>query len=38
VLPLSHPNSQVVQFVNWVQTSKVAGQIATRAGAVWKKL
>lgn len=38
VLPLSHPNSQVVQFVNWVETSKVAGKIANRAGAVWQKL
>jgi len=38
VLPLSHPSSQVVQFVNWVQTSKVAGKIADRAGAVWQKL
>jgi phosphate transport system substrate-binding protein len=38
VLPLSHPNTQVVQFVNWVETSKVAGKIANRAGAVWKKL
>jgi phosphate transport system substrate-binding protein len=38
VLPLSHPNSQVVQFVNWVQTSPVAGKIANQAGAVWQKL
>ena len=38
VLPLSHPSTQVVQFVNWVQTNPVAGRIANRAGAVWEKL
>jgi ABC-type phosphate transport system substrate-binding protein len=38
VLPLSHPSTQVIQFVDWVQTSKVAGRIASRAGAVWEKL
>jgi phosphate transport system substrate-binding protein len=29
-----HPNVQVEQFVNWVATSKVAGQIIAEAGAV----
>ena len=38
VLPLSHPSTQVVQFVNWIETNKTAGKIANKAGAVWRKL
>jgi len=37
VLPTSSPNPQVVKFVKWVQTNKVAGQVANKAGAVWVK-
>ena len=37
VLPTSHPSAQVVQFVEWVETSSAAGKIANRAGAVWQK-
>ncbi len=34
VLPTSHPNPQVVQFLNWVRTSAAAGKIINKAGAV----
>jgi phosphate transport system substrate-binding protein len=34
VLPLSNPNPQVQKFFDWVRTSKKAGQIIARAGAV----
>ena len=37
VLPTTDPNPQVVKFVKWVQTNKTAGQVATKAGAVWVK-
>ncbi len=34
VIPTSHPNVQVEKFFDWVRTSKAAGQIINRAGAV----
>jgi phosphate transport system substrate-binding protein len=34
VLPTAHPSSQVESFIEWVRTSKAAGQIISRAGAV----
>jgi len=34
VLPTSHPSVQVEKFIDWVRTSKAAGQIITKAGAV----
>ncbi len=34
VIPSSHPSIQVEQFFDWVRTSKAAGQIINRAGAV----
>jgi phosphate transport system substrate-binding protein len=34
VLPTAHPSAQVENFIEWVRTSKAAGQIISRAGAV----
>jgi phosphate transport system substrate-binding protein len=34
VLPTSHPSVQVEKFLDWVRTSKAAGTIISRAGAV----
>jgi ABC-type phosphate transport system substrate-binding protein len=34
VLPTSHPSVQVEKFFDWVRTSKAAGKIIGRAGAV----
>ena len=34
VFPISHPNVQVEKFFDWVRTSKAAGGIINRAGAV----
>ncbi|MGA2011184.1 MAG: substrate-binding domain-containing protein [Solirubrobacteraceae bacterium] len=34
VLPTSKPNTQVEQFLDWVRTSKAAGTIIDKAGAV----
>ncbi len=34
VFPISHPNVQVEKFFDWVRTSKAAGGIIQRAGAV----
>jgi phosphate transport system substrate-binding protein len=34
VLPTSDPSVQVQKFISWVRTSKAAGQIISRAGAV----
>jgi phosphate transport system substrate-binding protein len=34
VLPTAHPNTRVEQFLDWVRTSKTAGKIINRAGAV----
>lgn len=34
VLPTNHPSSTVAKFFDWVRTSKQAGQIINRAGAV----
>jgi ABC-type phosphate transport system substrate-binding protein len=34
VLPSGHPNVQVEKFLDWVRTSKQAGAIISRAGAV----
>jgi phosphate transport system substrate-binding protein len=34
VIPTSHPNVQVERFLDWVRTSKQAGTIIARAGAV----
>jgi phosphate transport system substrate-binding protein len=34
VLPTAHPNVQVEKFFDWVRTSRTAGQIITRSGAV----
>ena len=34
VLPTAHPSVQVEKFFDWVRTSKAAGQIIQRAGAV----
>jgi phosphate transport system substrate-binding protein len=34
VVPTSHPSLQVENFIEWVRTSKTAGQIISRAGAV----
>jgi phosphate transport system substrate-binding protein len=34
VLPTAHPNIQVEKFFDWVRTSKAAGQIISKAGAV----
>jgi phosphate transport system substrate-binding protein len=34
VIPTSHPNVQVEKFLDWVRTSKAAGTIIAKAGAV----
>lgn len=34
VIPTAHPNRQVEKFFDWVRTSKAAGKIISRAGAV----
>ncbi len=34
VIPTAHPNIRVEQFLDWVRTSKAAGQIINRSGAV----
>ena len=34
VIPSAHPSVQVERFFDWVRTSKAAGQIINRAGAV----
>ena len=36
VLPTSHPNGAVDAFFNWVRSSRAAGKIINRAGAVAK--
>jgi phosphate transport system substrate-binding protein len=34
VIPTSHPNAQVVKFLEWTRSSKAAGTVINKAGAV----
>ena len=34
VIPSTHPNAQVVKFLEWTRSSKIAGKVINQAGAV----
>jgi phosphate transport system substrate-binding protein len=34
VIPTAHPNAQVVKFLEWTRSSKLAGKVINQAGAV----
>ncbi|HTU31333.1 MAG TPA: substrate-binding domain-containing protein [Solirubrobacteraceae bacterium] len=34
VVPTAHHNTQVIKFLEWVRTSKIAGEVINKAGAV----